>query len=136
LYIADGANNTIVKFTHATTLLQKNEIVVLPGGTKFKCAHKKTTCGKLVYSGSPLNVPVAMTMLPNGTLVVANSQPASSGGNELVELTASGAILDTKVVDTGATPAVFGLASKGTKDSNTVVFYTDTNDNDVHELEP
>lgn len=136
LYIADGANNTIVKFTHATALLQKNEIVVLPGGKKFKCAHKKTTCGKLVYSGSPLNVPVAMTMLPNGNLVVANSQPASSGGNELVELTPSGLILDTKVVDTGATPAVFGLASKGTKDSNTVVFYTDTNDNDVHELEP
>jgi hypothetical protein len=134
LYIADGANNTIVKFSNATALLQKNEIVVLPGGKKFKCAHKKTTCGKLVYSGSPLNVPVAMTMLPNGNLIVANTQPASSGGNELVELTPTGTILDTKVVDSGATPAVFGLAASGTKDSNTVLFYADTNDNNVHEL--
>jgi len=134
LYIADGENNTIVKFTHATALLTKNEIIVLPGGKKFKCAHKKTTCGKLVYSGSPLNVPVAMTLLPNGNLIVANTQPPSSGGNELVELTPSGIILDTKVVDPGATPAIFGLASSGTNDSNTVLFYTDTNDNNVHEL--
>ncbi|MBV9332740.1 MAG: hypothetical protein JO146_01910 [Candidatus Eremiobacteraeota bacterium] len=135
LYIADGVNNTIVRFSNATALLVKNEIVVLPGGTKFKCVHKKTTCGKLVLSGSPLNVPVAMTTLPNGNLIVANTQPASGGGNELVELTPTGQILDTKVVDTGATPAVFGLASSGTKDSNTVLFYTDTNDNSVHELE-
>ncbi len=134
LYIADGANNTIVRFSHATALLVKNEIIVLPGGKKFKCAHKKTTCGKLVYSGSPLNVPVAMTTLPNGNLIVANTQPASSGGNELVELTPTGLILDTKVVDTGATPAVFGLVASGTKDANTVLFYTDTNDNSVHEL--
>src|SRR5579862_7819013 len=34
LYIADGENNTIVKFTHATALLTKNEIIVLPGGKK------------------------------------------------------------------------------------------------------
>lgn len=136
IYIADGTNNTIVKFTHATSLLQKNEIIVLPGGKKFKCAHKKTTCGKLVYAGSALNVPVAMTILPNGNLIVANTQPATGGGNELVEVTPAGLVLDTKVIDTGATPAIFGLAANGKKDSNTVLFYTDANDNNVHELEP
>jgi hypothetical protein len=73
--------------------------------------------------------------LPNGNLIVANTQP-SSGGNELIEMTPKGKILDTEVVDTGTSPAIFGLASSGTKDTNTVLYYTDTNDNNVHELEP
>ncbi len=136
IYIADGVDNTIVAFTHASSLLVKNEIVVQSGGKTFKCLHKKTTCGRLVYSGSPLDAPVAMTLLPNGNLVVANTQAESSGGNVLVELTPTGQVLDTKVVDSGPTPAIFGLASSGTNDGNTVLFYTDTNDNDIHELEP
>lgn len=134
IYIADGVTNTIVKFTHASSLLVQNEIKVLPGGTKFKCRYKKTTCGKLVYSGSPLGAPVAMTLLPNGNLIVANTAPASGGGNELVELTPTGVILDTKVVDSGATPAIFGLAASGKTDNTTVLYYTDANDNNVHEL--
>ncbi|HYL27558.1 MAG TPA: hypothetical protein VEW74_06955, partial [Candidatus Nitrosotalea sp.] len=136
LYIADGVSNTIVGFTHASSLLVKNEIVVLPGGKKFKCLHKKTTCGKLVLSGSPLNAPVAMTILPNGNMIAANTIAGTSGGNMLVELTPKGQILDTKVLDSGPAPAVFGLAASGTNDNNTVVYYTDTNDNSVHELKP
>jgi hypothetical protein len=136
LYIADGASNAIVLFTHASEMLVKNEIVVKDNGLKFTCPHKKVTCGKVVHHGSPLGEPVAMTLLPNGNLVVANTQPGTSGGNVLVELTPKGQILDTKVVDSGATPAIFGLASSGKTDSNTVVYYTDTNDNSVHELEP
>jgi len=31
---------------------------------------------------------------------------------------------------------VFGLVASGSSDSNTVLFYTDTKDNSVHELEP
>lgn len=136
LYIADGASNAIVLFTHASEMLVKNEIVVKDNGLKFTCPHKKVTCGKVVYHGSAIGEPVAMTLLPNGNLVFANTKPASGGGNELVELTPKGQILDTKVVDTGASPAIFGLASSGKTDSNTVVYYTDTNDNSVHELEP
>ena len=135
LYIADGVTNTVVKFTHASVLLVKNEIVVKPSGKKFKCVHKKTTCGKVVKAGSPLDDPIAMTLLPNGNLIVANGGPAS-GGDELVEMTPKGQVLDTEVVDPAAVPAIFGLAASGSKDSNTVVFYTDTNDNSVHELEP
>lgn len=136
LYIADGVTNTVVKFTKPNNLLTKNEIVVKPGGTTFDCVHKKYTCGKLVLAGSPLNGPVGMTLLPNGNLIVANSLPASGGGNELVEITPAGKVLDTEVIDSGATPAIFGLGSSGTSDSNTVIYYTDTNDNNVHELEP
>lgn len=130
LYIADGVNNTIVAFTHASDLLVKDEIVVQSGGKTFKCLHKGTTCGKLIYSGSPLNAPVAMTLLPNGNLVVANSQ----GGNTLVELTPDGKVLDTKVVDKSSKAGVFGLAATGTDDSDTTLFYTDTNSNDLYEL--
>jgi hypothetical protein len=132
LYIADGVDNTIVAFTHASELNLKNEIVVEKGGKTFKCLYPSTTCGKLIYSGSPLNAPVAMTLLPNGNLIVANTQ----GGNTLVELTPAGKVLDTKVVDKSSTAGVFGLAATGTNDSNTVVFYTDTNSNDLYELEP
>ncbi len=133
LYIADGVTNTVVKFSHASDLLTKNEIIVQSGGTKFTCAHKKTTCGSVVKAGSPLNAPIAMTLLPNGNLIVANGAP-STGGNELIEMTPQGQVLDTKVVDSGAAPAIFGLASSGSTDSDTVIFYADRNDNSVHEL--
>ncbi len=130
LYIADGKNNTVVVFTKAGELLEKNEIVVLPGGKTFKCKYKPV-CGKLVYSGAPLSAPVAMTRLPNGNLIVANTK----GGNTLVELTPTGQVLDKKVVDKSTTAGVFGLAATGTNDSNTAVFFTDTNDNKLHKLE-
>jgi hypothetical protein len=132
LYIADGVDNTIVAFTGASNLLVKDEIVVEKGGKTFKCKDKKFTCGKLIYSGSPLDAPVAMTLLPNGNIIAANTQ----GGNTLVELTPAGKVLDTKVVDKSKTAGVFGLAAAGTNDTNTVLFYTDTNSNTVQELEP
>ncbi len=131
LYIADGVDNTVVAFTHASELLVKDEIVVQPGGKTFKCKYPKSTCGELIYSGKPLDAPVAMTLLPNGNLIVANSQ----GGNTLVELTPAGKILDTKVVDKSKTAGIFGLVATGTTDSNTALFFTDANSNNLQELE-
>jgi hypothetical protein len=130
LYIADGVDSTIVSFNNASELLLKNEIVVKPGGKTFKCLHPQTTCGKLVHSGKPLDAPVAMAILPNGNLIAANT-----GSNELVELTPSGKILDTKVVDKSKTAGIFGLVASGKNDSDTVLYYTDANDNNLHELE-
>ncbi len=132
LYIVDGVDNTLVAFTHASNLLVKNEIVVQKGGKTFKCLHAQTTCGKLIYSGSPLNAPVAMAILPNGNLVVANGK----GGNTLVEISAGGTMLATKVVDKSKTAGVFGLVAAGSNDNNTVLFFTDTNSNNVQELTP
>ena len=131
LYIADGANNTIVSFNNASELLVKDEIIVNKDGKTFTCKYPKTTCGKLVYSGSPLNAPVAMAVLPNGNLVAANS-----ANNTLVELTPAGTVLATKVVDKSKTPGVFGIIASGKTDTNTVIFYTDANDNNLHELTP
>ena len=119
-------------FTNASKLLDKDEIIVKPGGKKFKCRYPKTTCAHLVYKGSPLDAPMASALLPNGNLIVANTQGTA---NTLVELTPNGKVLDTKVVDQSSTQGVFGLAASGTNDSNTVLYYTDTNSNTVQELE-
>ena len=131
LYIVDGVDNTVVAVSTASALLQKDEIVVQPGGKNFKCAHPKDTCATLVYSGSPLNAPVASALLPNGNLIVANTK----GGNKLVELTPAGKVLATKTIDTSTTGHVFGLLATGTSDTDTVLFYTDTKTNTLHELE-
>lgn len=131
LYIVDGADNTVVAVSNASNLLQKDEIIVQPGGKKFKCAHPQATCATLVYSGSPLNGPVASALLPNGNLIVANTK----GGNKLIELTPTGKILDTKILDKSKTARVFGLVANGTNDSDTVLFYTDTKTNTLQELE-
>lgn len=132
LYVVDGVDNTVVSVNNATELLAPGEIVVLKGGKTFKCKYKKTTCGTLVHAGTPLDAPVAMTLLPNGNLVAANSQ----GGDMLVEMTPTGKILATKLVDKSKTSGIFGLRAVGTSDSDTVLYYTDRNDNSVHELEP
>jgi hypothetical protein len=130
LYIVDGVDNTIVAISNASSLLQKDEIVVQPGGKKFKCTDPKATCAKLVYSGSPLDAPVASALLPNGNLIIANTK----GGNKLVELTPTGKVLATKTLDTSKAARVFGLLASGTDDSDTVLFYTDTQTNTLHEL--
>ncbi|MFY9740143.1 MAG: hypothetical protein WAK11_13995 [Candidatus Cybelea sp.] len=131
LYIVDGVDNTIVAVSNASNLLEKNEVVVQPGGKKFKCAYPKRTCATLVYGGSPINAPVASALLPNGNLIVANTK----GGNTLVELTPTGKVLATKTIDTNKSADIFGLLAEGTDDSNTVLFYTDTKTNTLQELE-
>ncbi len=132
VYVVDGVTNTVVAVTSVAKLLKKDEIIVQSGGKTFDCTEKKYTCAHLVLAGKPLDGPLASALLPNGNLIVANTLGKA---NELVELTPTGKVLDTKVVDTSATQGVFGLIAAGTTDSNTVLFYTDTNDNDVHELE-
>ncbi|HEY1654535.1 MAG TPA: hypothetical protein VGF86_05425 [Candidatus Tumulicola sp.] len=130
LYVVDGVDNTVIAVSNASNLLQKDEIVVQPGGKKFKCLHPEATCATLVHSGSPLNAPVAAALLPNENLIVANTK----GGNKLVELTPAGKVLATKTIDTSATAHIFGLLATGTSDSDTVLFYTDTQTNTLHEL--
>ncbi len=132
VYVVDGVTNTIVAVTSVGKLLLKDEIVVQPGGKTFDCKHKADACAHLVLAGKPLDGPLASALLPNGNLIVANTLGTA---NMLVELTPAGQVLDTKVVDTSGTQGVFGLVASGTSDSNTVLFYTDTNDNSVHELE-
>ncbi|MBV8530013.1 MAG: hypothetical protein JO104_01745, partial [Candidatus Eremiobacteraeota bacterium] len=131
LYILDGVDDTIVAFSHASDLLVKDEIIVKPGGKTFKCKYPKTTCASLVYSGAPLDAPEASALLPNGNLVVANTH----GGDALVELTPGGRILDKKIVDRDKMPGIFGLAASGTSDTDTTLYFTDTNRSQLRRLE-
>ncbi|MBV9232970.1 MAG: hypothetical protein JO030_02915, partial [Candidatus Eremiobacteraeota bacterium] len=131
LYVVDGVDNTVVAVSNASSLLEKDEIVVQRGGKQFKCAHPKSTCARLVYSGPPLDAPVASALLPNGNLVVANTH----GGNKLVELTPSGQVLATKALDRSTIAHVFGLLATGKSDRDTALFYTDTKTNTLHKLE-
>lgn len=131
LYVVDGDCNVIVSVNGASALLETGEIVVQKGCKTFKCKYPKTSCGKVVLSGKPLDAPEAEAILPNGNLIVANT----AGGNTLVELTPTGQVLDTKVVDKSKGQGVFGLMAIGTNDGNTALYYTDTNDNSLHELE-
>jgi hypothetical protein len=130
LFIVDGDCNAVVSIDHASSLLVKDEITVGAGCTSFQCKYPKTTCGKLVRAGYPLNKPYAAAILPNGNFVVANT-----GDNTLIELTPKGEVLATKVVDTSGAPAIWGLFATGTTDRNTALYYTDTNSNELHELE-
>lgn len=133
LYTIDGVDNTVVSFNNASELLVADEIAVLQGGKTFKCKYPKTSCGSLILAGAPIDAPVVLTRLANGNLIVANS--GGSSPNTLVELTTAGKILDTKVVDTSKTAGIFGLYAIGTNDGNAALYYTDANDNNLHELE-
>ncbi len=132
LYIIDGVDDTLVAVTTVSNLLTTGEIQVQPGGKTFKCKQKKFSCASVLYSGSPMNSPVALARLPNGNLVVANGK----GGNTLVEISAAGKVLATKTLNSDKTPEIFGLLAAGTSDKNTTLFYTDSAHHDVHELEP
>lgn len=130
LYVVDGACNAVVVIDNTPNLLVADEITVSKTCKSFKCKDQKATCAKLVKAGSPLNKPEAEAILPNGNLIVANT-----GTNELVEMTPTGTVLDTEVIDSNKTAGIFGLWATGTKDSNTALFYTDANTNTVQELE-
>jgi hypothetical protein len=130
LFVADGDCDAIVAFDHASSLLVKDEITVGAGCKSFKCLYPSTSCGKLVKAGSPLNKPFAATILPNGNMVVANT-----ANNTLVELMPTGKVLATKVVDKSKTPGIWGIFAIGKGDSSTAIYYTDTNGNELHELE-
>lgn len=132
LYITDGVDDTLIAVTTVSNLLTTGEIQVLPGGKTFKCKQKKFSCANVVYSGSPLKSPVALALLPNGNLVVANG----AGGNTLVEISAAGKVLATKTLNSDKTAEIFGLLAVGTNDTNTTLFYTDSAYHNVHELEP
>lgn len=131
LYVVDGVDDVVDSFNHASELGVKNEIVVKPGGKTFACKNPSTSCGAVVYSGKPLDAPVAVTLLSNGNLIVANS----AGGNTLVELARNGTVLDTRIVDEKRTAGVFSVFAIGKNDADTKVYYTDANDNDLHRLE-
>lgn len=131
LYIADGANNTVVAVAHAMNLFKKGSIVVKSGGTTF--GGPDASWARLVFSGAPLNGAIGSTLLPNHNLVFANTLDGA-GKNLLVEMTPHGKVLATRNVDKGAAGALGGLYSTGTTDAGTQIYFTDGNANNVQVL--
>jgi hypothetical protein len=129
LYIVDGVDGVVVGISGMKNILALNAITVLPGGKTFKYVKGVPQTAKVVYSGTALKSPVAATLLPNGNLIIANT-----AGNSLVEMTPTGQILDTKVVDTKPAAGIFSLVATGTNDADTVLYYTDANTNTVQLL--
>ena len=128
MYVADGASNILYAFSKAYDFLDQPKAIVI-GSTGKTFTGPEAKNAKVLYSGTALSGSVSMALLPNGNLIVANTK-----GNNLVEIESTGAILDTKSVDTGAGGAIRGILAVGTSDTNTVLYFTDVNANNVQEL--
>jgi hypothetical protein len=123
LYVVDSNANRVIKIAQATTAPASAYQAV---GLGFNSPNVS-----VVYSGLPLNAPISSALLANGNLVVGNT-----GDNNLVEVNPStGKVVSTKLVDTGAAGAIFGIvatASSGTQ----YVYFNDDNTNTVVRLSP
>lgn len=134
LYVVDGVTNTLVAFHHAyNDFNSANEVVVGSSGKTF--SGPKASDAKLIYAGSPLLGPISSTLLPNGNLVLGNTLN-KAGKNLLVEIAIDGKLLAYKNVDKGAAGAIFGIASSGTSDASTLLYFNDDNSNTVQLLKP
>jgi hypothetical protein len=128
LYVADGASNILYAFAHAYYDLDVAKAIVI-GSTGKTFTGPQAKNAKVLYSGTALSGPVSLGMLANGNMIVANTKT-----NSLVEIESTGAILDTKSVDSGAGGAIRGIVAVGTSDTNTVLYFNDVNGNNVQEL--
>jgi DNA-binding beta-propeller fold protein YncE len=128
MYVADGASNILYAFSKAYDFLDQPKAIVI-GSTGKTFTGPEAKNAKVLYSGTALSGSVSMALLPNGNLIVANTK-----SNNLVEIESTGAILDTKSVDSGAGGAIRGILAVGTSDTNTVLYFTDVNANNVQEL--
>ena len=133
LFVVDGVTNTLVAFSHAYYgLIASNSIVVGKDGKTFSGPKKKYA--RVVYAGQPLDGPISSTLLPNHNLVLGNTLNPN-GTNLLVEIATDGKLLATRNVDKGVAGALFGIASSGTSDSTTKIYFNDDNANNVQVLE-
>jgi hypothetical protein len=122
LYFADGMNNTIVAFKNVSRI-RRDGIKAVDNGMKF--AGASASDARVVFAGAPLNGPISTALLPNGNLVVGNTLDPN-GKNLLIEISATGKLLDVRNVDKGAAGALFGIAVTGSKISDTRVYFLTT----------
>jgi len=124
LYIVDGASNSVFEIREPAQVHTSGLTYTPHGFTGPSAPH-----GRLLHAGNPLNGPISAALLFNGDLVVGNT-----GDNRLVELSPSGRVLGTRLVDGGVAGAIFGIAASGTSAQTTRVYFNDDNDNTVKRL--
>ena len=113
LYVSNDADNTITAIPDAATAtgpVKTNPVPVAAG---------------------VLNIPENIAVNPvNGDLYVVNA-----GSNTLIEINpTTGAVLGSRVLDSGASGALFGLAVTVDANHSPVIFYGNDNDNTLNKL--
>jgi hypothetical protein len=126
LYVVDSNLNRVVAFAKYSKL-GANAITVAADGS---FSGPSASSAKVLYSGEPLESPISAALLYNGDLVVGNTG-GMTGQNVLVEISAAGKVEATQNLDTGATGALFGIATTGSTAATTKIYFNDDNDNTV-----
>ncbi len=126
LYVVSSDTNSIVALTNASTLTDGGITVSGTASTGLSFSGPMASHAKVIYNGMPLNYPVSMAELYNGDLIVGNT-----GDNNMIEITPTGLVAATKLVDSGNAGAIFGIATAGTSVNSQVVFFNDDNTNTV-----
>ncbi len=124
LYVVDGAVNALAAI-HNPATIPANGIIVTGNtvGGPFKSRVK------ILHVGAPLNAPISAALLFNGDIVVGNT-----GDNLLLEYTPEGKLVGSRLLDSGVTGALFGIAASGTSAANTRIYFNDDNANAVEVL--
>lgn len=85
---------------------------------------------KVIATGGPLNYPISSALLYNGDLIVGNT-----GDNNLLEITPStGKVVGQRLVDTGNSGAIFGIATSGTSVATQKIYFNNDNTNSIVEI--
>ena len=121
LYVVDGNNNRLVQFKNASTI-PANGITI--NGAGF--GGPQAALARVIFAGSPLKAPISAALMFNGNVVVGNT-----GDNNMLEFTPQGALVATKLVDTGVAGAIFGMAATGTSLTTEKLYFNDDNTNSV-----
>jgi DNA-binding beta-propeller fold protein YncE len=114
LYVSDDANNTVY---------------ALPGAATATTAVKP----RIVLHNGGLDHPENIALDPaNGDLLIANA-----GDNTLLEIDpSSGTILGSRLLQSGASGALFGLAVTPGANGQSDIYYVNDTNNTLHELVP
>jgi hypothetical protein len=126
LYVVDSNKNRVVAFAKYSSLTANAITVGSDGGFTGPSAASAS----VLFSGSPLNLPISAALLFNGDLVVGNTG-GNTGDNLLVEISPAGKVVATQNLDSGAPGALFGIVATGTSESDAKIYFNDDNDNTV-----
>jgi hypothetical protein len=127
LYVVDSNQNRVVSFAKYSSF-KANAVTV---DSKGAFSGPSAASAKVVFSGTPLLLPISAALLFNGHLVVGNTG-GNKGQNLLVEISpASGKVVATQNLDSGVAGALFGIVATGTSAADAKIFFNDDNDNTV-----
>lgn len=139
LYVVSSDTNSVLAFSSVSTYVAGGVNITFTPGTSSGGYYPTTTAAafsfsgpdasmaKVIYSGSPLNYPVSSALLYNGDLIVGNT-----GDNNMIEISPSMMMaVGTKMVDTGAPGAIFGIATSGTSVATQKIYFNDDNTSSV-----